>query len=252
MCCVPRFAAQPDPAHAAHSHPPTVTRRGIVVAGERLFARTAMSDHPPFRKVFDGVATREQMFALFNRHNDTPGVDPLSGKPYASEWFEITGVDYHFMLGLLPPLFHRTGMFGMFGMSEYKAGNVTSVFFEITIRGRRRWYHGFCDLTDRQSPEKMRAAIIAHETGALDSMTREEKLEAIWNSTHPDFKGIAGAVNPEAWPVEDRGKRTVLVNGGGHGTILKLLEDLTDEEIDIRMPAVRARRTDKGGSDGRS
>ena len=31
-----------------------------------------MSNHPPFRKVFDGVATREQMFQLFNRHRDTP------------------------------------------------------------------------------------------------------------------------------------------------------------------------------------
>ncbi|MGO4642484.1 DUF1419 domain-containing protein [Mesorhizobium sp. 2RAF45] len=32
-----------------------------------------MSTHPPFRKVFDGVATREEMFRLFNRHKDTPG-----------------------------------------------------------------------------------------------------------------------------------------------------------------------------------
>lgn len=32
-----------------------------------------MSTHPPFRKVFDGVATREQMFQLFNRHKDAPG-----------------------------------------------------------------------------------------------------------------------------------------------------------------------------------
>lgn len=90
-----------------------------------------MSTHPPFRKVFEGVATRSQMFALFNRHSDAPDVDPLSGKPYTSEWFEIQASAYHFMLGLLPPLFQRTGMFGM---SEYKAGNVTSVFFAIRIR----------------------------------------------------------------------------------------------------------------------
>lgn len=204
-----------------------------------------MTSHPPFRKVLDGVATREQMFQLFGRHKDNPDFDPLSGTPYAGEWFEIAASEYHFMLDLLPPLFMRTGMFGM---SEFKAGNVTSVFFEITIRGRRRWYHGFCDLTDRQSPEKMRAAIIAHETGAVDSMTREEKLEAIWNATHPDFKGIAGGFNPDAWPIENHGKRYVLVNDGRHGTIPKLLEDLSDEEIDIRMPAIRAGRTSRGGS----
>ncbi|WP_184878764.1 DUF1419 domain-containing protein [Mesorhizobium sangaii] len=203
-----------------------------------------MSNHPPFRKVFEGVATREQMFALFNRHSDTPGVDPLSGKPYASEWFEIGGAEYHFMLGLLPPLFQRTGMFGM---SEYKAGYVTSVFFAIRIRGRERWFHGFCDLSDKRSPDAMRAAIIAHETGAVDSMTREEKLEAIWNATHPDFKGIAGEANPDAWPVEHHGKRTILVNASEQGTVLKLLEDLSDEEIDSRMPAIRPRRTRRGG-----
>lgn len=203
-----------------------------------------MSNHPPFRKVFECVATREQMFALFNRHSDTPGVDTLSGKAYASEWFEIEASSYHFMLSLLPPLFQRTGMFGM---SEYKAGNVTSVFFAIRIRGRERFFHGFCDLSDKRSPDAMRAAIIAYETGAVDSMTREEKLEAIWSATHADFKGIAGEANPDAWPPEHRGKRTVLVNAGGEATVLKLLEDLSDQEIDSRMPAVRARKARGGG-----
>lgn len=203
-----------------------------------------MTAHPPFKKVLDGVATREQMFHLFNHHRDTPDFDLLSGKPYSGEWFEIEAPQYHFMLGLLPPLFQRTGMFGM---SEYKAGNVTSVFFAIRIRSRERWFHGFCDLTDRQSPDKMRAAIIACETGATDSMTREEKLEAIWSAAHADFKGIAGEANPDAWPVEDHDKRTILVNAGGQGTVLKLLEDLSDEEIDSRMSAIRARNARRGG-----
>lgn len=207
-----------------------------------------MSIHPPFRKVFEGVATRSQMFALFNHHSDTPGVDPLSGTPYSGDWFEIEAASYHFMLGLLPPLFQRTGMFGM---SEYKAGNVTSVFFAIRIRGRERWYHGFCDLTDRSSPDAMRAAIIAHETGAVDSMTREEKLEAIWSATHADFKGIAGETNPDAWPPEYRGKRTILTYVAGQGTTLKLLDDLTDEEIDSRMPDVRARPRKGRGNDAK-
>jgi len=204
-----------------------------------------MTAHAPFRKVADGVATREQMFHMFNRHRDNPAFDPLSGTPYSGEWFEIQADQYHFMLGLLPPLFQRTGMFGI---SEYKAGNVTSVFFAIRIRGRERWFHGFCDLSDRQSPDKMRAAIIAHETGAVDSMTRDEKLEAIWNATHPDFKGIAGELDPDAWPVEHHGKRIVLAEGGP-GSRMKLLEQLSDKEIDIRMPAIRARHARKPGGD---
>lgn len=195
-----------------------------------------MTSPPPFRKVFDGVATREQMLQLFNRPKDTAGINPISGTPYSGEYFEIAAEQYHLMLALLPPLFMRTGMFGM---SEFKAGNVTSVFFAIRIRGRERWFHGFCDLSDKRSPDAMRAAIIAHETGAADSMTREEKLEAIWSATHADFKGIAGGANPDAWPVEHHGKRTILVYAVGQGTTLKLLDDLSAEEIDSRMPQGR-------------
>ena len=205
-----------------------------------------MTTHPPFRKVLDGLATREKMFQLFSHHQNNPDFDPLSGEPYSGEWFEIESAQSHFMLGLLPPLFQRTGMFGI---SEYKAGNVTSVFFAIRIRGRERWYHGFCDLTDKQSPDKMRAAIIAHETGAVDGMTREEKLETIWFATHADFRGIAGEANPDAWPPEHHGKRTILVYTVGQGTTLKFLEDLTDDEIDSRMPAVHARSKRGGGND---
>lgn len=199
-----------------------------------------MSDHPPFRKVFDGVASREQMFQLFNRHRDTPGIDVLCGKPYAGEWFEITADCYRFMLDLLPPLFQRTGMFGI---SEYKAGYTTSVFFAIRIRGR----DGFCDLSDKRSPDAMRAAIIAHEAGAIDSMTREEKMEAIWTATPADFKGIAGEVNPDAWAAEHRGKRTILVNAGEQGTVLKPLEDLSDEEIDALLRARLRHASRRGG-----
>ncbi|MGX5851076.1 DUF1419 domain-containing protein [Mesorhizobium sp. PL10] len=106
----------------------------------------------------------------------------------------------------------------------------------MRVRGRERWFHGFCDLSDRHSPDAMRAAIVAHETGAADSMTREEKLEAIWIATHPDFQGRAGDIDPDAWPSQHRGKRTIMVNAGGSGAVLKLLEDLSDDEIDHLLP----------------
>ncbi|GLQ80860.1 hypothetical protein GCM10007881_43800 [Mesorhizobium huakuii] len=40
-----------------------------------------MAAHPPFRKVLDGVATREQMFQLFSRHKDTPGIATQTPRP---------------------------------------------------------------------------------------------------------------------------------------------------------------------------
>jgi hypothetical protein len=63
-------------------------------------------------------------------------------------------------------------------------------------------------------------------------MTREAKLDLIWNRTHADFKGIAS--NPGLWRPEDLGKRTVLVLQNG-GTALSLLEYLTDDEIEDKL-----------------
>lgn len=202
-----------------------------------------MSSDQVFRKVYPSIAAGEKMYDLFKCGADLPIEQRMSGAAWAGQWFEITEAGYDEMLNILPPLFMRPGLFGM---AEFKAGNITSVFFEITIRGRRRWFHGYCDLSDRQSPDRMRAAIIAFETRAFGSMTRAEKLEAVWILTPDDYKGVAGALNPAAWPPEQRGKRTILVNGGGLGTILKLLEDLTDTEIDemlaSRSPTQRGSR----------
>lgn len=194
-----------------------------------------MSHQPPCEKILEGVATQRQMYDQFSVRPDGPEEDLGSGKAYAGRWFEIGQRSYEMMLELLPPLFMRDGMFAM---SEFRAGSVTSVFFAISILGRTRWFHGYCDLADRRSPDTMRAAILAHETRAAGRMTREEMLEAIWANTPPDYRGIAGEANPNAWPPEHRGKRTILVNGGGLGTLLKLLEQLTDAEIEERLNLV--------------
>ena len=56
-------------------------------------------------------------------------------------------------------------------------------------------------------------------------MTREQKLEAIWRSTHDDFKG---SIN---------GTRTLLVYR--NATCLVRLADLTDDEISALLPKTR-------------
>src|SRR5260370_28998915 len=78
----------------------------------------------------------------------------------------------------------------------------------------------------------MKAAIIGREARPVRAMTREERVEHIWSSTHDDYRGYAG----ERWPAAMRGKRTVLVYGGGRGTVLKLLDDLTHDEISAKLP----------------
>ncbi|MCS3576081.1 hypothetical protein ABIF38_000020 [Bradyrhizobium japonicum] len=97
------------------------------------------------------------------------------------------------MLDILPPLFMRADMFAM---REFMTGSVTSIFFALAIDGRRRWFHGYCDLSDRLSPERMKAAIIERESRPVRAMTRDERLEHIWSSTHDDYRGYAG----ERWP----------------------------------------------------
>lgn len=184
----------------------------------------------PIRKVFQGVADRRQMFRMFDRHAQRPnrwlGDDSTL---YRGEWFEIGRVEHDYMLDILPPLWMRADMFAM---REFLAGSITSIFFTLTIDGRVRYFHGYCDLADKRSPERMRAAIVERESRPVKAMTREERIEHIWSSTHDDYRGYAG----ERWPEHLRGTRTVMCYGGRHGPTLKILEHLSDIEISDKLP----------------
>ena len=185
---------------------------------------------PPLRKIFQGVATRYEMYRMFNRHRDDPAWSAGdAAQLFAGEWFEIAEAEHDYMLEILPPLFLRGDLFAM---REFMTGSVTSIFFALAIDGKRRWFHGYCDLSDRDSPERMKAAIIERESRPVRAMTRDERLEHIWSSTHDDYRGYAG----ERWPASMRGRRTVLVYAGQFGTVLKLLDELTNAEIAAKLP----------------
>lgn len=120
-----------------------------------------MTQNPPFRKIFDGVATHEKMLELRDRVPNASAQDIASGKAYTNQYFEIEQASYDTMFEMLPPLFMRPGMFAF---AEFKADFVGSVFFDIMMAdGRIHWFTGYCDLRDRNSPEAMRAAIVEHE-----------------------------------------------------------------------------------------
>ncbi|ARM91116.1 hypothetical protein RHEC894_PC00081 (plasmid) [Rhizobium sp. CIAT894] len=189
-----------------------------------------MNPVSPIRKIFQGVATRQDMFRLFDRHKQRPNrFEGDAAELYAGEWFEIGQAQCDYMLDLLPPLWIRGEMFAM---REFLTGSLTSVFFTLNIDGRIRHFHGYCDLSDRSSPERMRSSIIKRESRPMKAMSREERLEHIWSSTHDNYRGYAG----ERWPERDRGKRMVLLYGGKVGTFLKLLDDLSDAEIAAKLP----------------
>ena len=78
----------------------------------------------------------------------------------------------------------------------------------------------------------MREAIVERESRPVRATTRHERLEHIWSSTHDDYRGYAG----ERWLASMRGRRTVLVYAGRFGTVLKLLDELTDAEIAAKLP----------------
>ena len=188
--------------------------------------------HPvsPIRKIFQGVADRRQMFRMFDRHAQRPNRwNADASALYAGEWFEIGERDHDHMFEILPPLWMRGDMFAM---REFLTDSVTSVFFALTIDGEVRHFHGYCDLSDRGSPERMRAEIIDRESRPVKAMTRTERLDHIWSATHDDYRGYTG----ERWPEAMRGKRTITVYGGSRGTTLKLLDDLTDEVISAKLP----------------
>ncbi len=182
------------------------------------------------RKVFEGVATRPQMFRLFDRHNQRPDRwQTDSAALYSGEWFEIDEALYDYMLNILPPLWMRGPIFAL---REFLTGSVTSVFFALRIDGRTRYFHGYCNLSDQASVEAMRVAIFERESKPVRAMSRPERLEHIWSSTADAYRGYAG----DRFPPAMQGQRTVMLWSGSNGTILKLLNDLTDDEIAAKLP----------------
>jgi hypothetical protein len=182
------------------------------------------------RKIQFGIVDRRQMYRLFDRHAQRPNRWQTDASAlYAGEWFEIARTEHDHMLEILPPLWMRGEMFAM---REFLTGSVTGVFFALRINGVTRYFHGYCDLSDPHSPEAMRAAIIERESHPVKAMTRDERIEHIWSATHDDYRGYAG----KAFDPSDRGKRTILVYRPRNGTVLKLLEDLTEEEISAKLP----------------
>ncbi|PDS62018.1 hypothetical protein CO653_30275 [Rhizobium anhuiense] len=182
------------------------------------------------RKVFQGVAKRSDMFRMFDRHRDRPNrFDGDQTGVYAGEWFEIDETSYSYMLDILPPLWMRGPIFAM---REFMTGSVTSVFYSIRIDGSLRHFHAYCDLSDLNSVEAMRAAIITRESRPVRAMSREERLEHIWSTTADDYRGYAG----DRWPKPMQGDRTVMLYGGKEGAFLKLLDTLTDHEIAAKLP----------------
>ena len=182
------------------------------------------------RKVFQAVAKRADMFRMFDRHAKRPDrFDGDQSAHYANEWFEIDETSYSYMLDILPPLWMRGPIFAM---REFVTGSVTSVFYAIRIDDAVRYFHAYCDLSDPNSVEAMRSAILDRETRPLRAMSREERLEHIWSTTADDYRGYAGP----RWPKPMQGHRTVMLYGGKEGRFMKLLNTLSDEEIAAKLP----------------
>ncbi|XKM38251.1 DUF1419 domain-containing protein (plasmid) [Rhizobium ruizarguesonis] len=136
-----------------------------------------MNTPAPTAKIFEGVATRPQMFRLFDRHNQRPDRWQTDAAPlYSGEWFEIDEALYDYMLDILPPLWMRGPIFAL---REFLTGSVTSIFLALRIGGTPRYLHGYSDLSDPTSVETMRAAIFERETQPVRVMSREERLEHI-------------------------------------------------------------------------
>jgi len=138
------------------------------------------------------------MFRMFDRHAQRPHrFDADASALYAVEWFEITEREHDTMFEILPPLWIRGSMFAM---REFLTESVTSVFFALRIDGVIRHFHGYCDLSDGQSVEDMRLAIIERETRPARAMTRNERLVPTWSATADAHRRYSGARPPPHLP----------------------------------------------------
>jgi Protein of unknown function (DUF1419) len=189
-----------------------------------------MNTRSVIRKVYQGITERHQMFRMFDRHAQRPHrFEGDASALYAGEWFEITEREHDYMFDILPPLWIRGSMFAM---REFLTGSVTSVFFALRIDGVTRYFHGYCDLSDRGSVEDMRLAIIERETRPVRAMTRDERLEHIWSATADAYRGYSDEAAAQYLP----GQRVIALYTASGSARLKLLDDLTDHEIATKLP----------------
>ena len=109
---------------------------------------------------------------------------------------------------------------------------IRSVLFSLVTGDGERWFHGFVSVTDPAvTPETMRAAIVARESGKPVLDIRQEKLERIWNAAGAD-RGFAD----EIWPPGNEGFRTIVIRRPGFRPVLKLLAHLCAEEVQQLLP----------------
>lgn len=182
------------------------------------------------RKIYQGVADRRQTFRMFDRHAQRPDRWQKDDRGlFTGEWFEVRQSEHDYMLNILQPLWMRPDMFAM---REFLTGSVTSVFFSPAIDGVVRHFHGYCDLADRGSPERMKAAIVERETRPVRAMTRDERLEHIWSATEDGYRGYAD----ERFPVAQRGQRIVMMCASWQARTFRLLDQLTDAEVSAKLP----------------
>lgn len=189
-----------------------------------------MTFSPKIRKVFQGVPDRRQMFRMLDRHEQHP--DRTGGNTdqlYAGEWFEVAEDDYQYMFDIQPPLWIE---WDKFAVRAYLTAKITSIFFTLNFGSQPRCFHGYCDLAERDSPERMQAAMIERESRPSKVLTREERLEHIWSSTHDEYRGYADWRVPSA----RRGERIVMVCGPDRRRDYKVLDQLTDAEIAAKLP----------------
>ena len=189
-----------------------------------------MNPTTSIRKVYQGVADRRTMFRMFDRHAQRPNSWQADDSAlFRGEWFEIGHVEHDYMLDVLPPLWMRPGMFAM---RECLTDSITSVFFSLKIDDHLRCFHGYCDLSVRGEPERMRDAITEREARPIKAMTRVERLEHIWSSTHDDYRGYADW----RFPLAQRGRRIVMMCASWRERDFRLLDQLTDVEISAKLP----------------
>ncbi|TPP05056.1 DUF1419 domain-containing protein [Rhizobium glycinendophyticum] len=189
-----------------------------------------MNTPSAIRKVYQGITERHQMFRMFDRHAQRPNrFEGDVSSLYAGEWFEITEREHDYMFEILPPLWIRGSMFAM---REFLTGSVTSVFFALRIDRTIRFFHGYCDLSEAGSVEAMRLAIIERETRPVRGMTRDERIEHIWSATADAYRGYSD----EAAADHPQSHRAITLFSASGSSRLKLLDDLTDDEIASKLP----------------
>lgn len=138
-----------------------------------------------YTKVFQGVATEEQCYALFNRYSGQP-FEARTEDLYEGDYWEVSAQQYNYFLEILPPYTYSSGYFAM---CEATTGDIRTTFVRVQDEGKERYFAASIKVGKHSDIFDLRDAIMADIANGIVGHPKPQMnvIPPATTSAEPDF-----------------------------------------------------------------